>query len=559
MTATKRQYHLYHGKKYRVITGKRGGTYIKVDGKVIYIRQKQRGGGVSKNTQISVYANFSKKNTIYQASPCFPEFGELNNIKDSVPKTITYEEILKSLLEMQTETKLQYIEDESNGDKISFKSGVYEIGTNTFTNRVCKLKEVDGQISEDTAKPIIASWNINKTETNIQRKEKEIDYNKIHVLVVGDIHGDIIALYNTFAMWRKMQYIDNNDILQPNVYVISLGDLVDYGTYSVNVLFAMIKLRSLNPGRVMILTGNHEGSFGTTNEEISGRSKFNDQYCGWRPGTCKISFPKMQPRLQNIGPSMIYLYIDNDACPICLMHGMYPIYNIEKVNKENPKVNKCFVYPYKKLFDLSNESIIVSSEDYEVIWNKMTVEKRKLFADLIQWNDLASSDTKDTLTGRGGCLVEVGKTLLFYIMKEQKIKAFIRGHQDFCSPIQGTYVDNGALKCSKKIFTGANCNRAISNNIIDNFNNNSLECYIKLPDTIIDEPKSLDEMENRIFTISMAREKLQGYLNEELKKNPMPIKFEDAEKRKVQLRRDEQYRTYPPKGSYILIMQNDVV
>ncbi len=74
-----------------------------------------------------------------------------------------------------------------------------------------------------------------------------------NLVVVGDIHGDFITLE------RIMERIDFQDFLknESNI-IIFLGDYIDRGKYSLEVLLFLCKLKNFYPNNVFLLRGNHE-------------------------------------------------------------------------------------------------------------------------------------------------------------------------------------------------------------------------------------------------------------------------------------------------------------
>lgn len=80
-----------------------------------------------------------------------------------------------------------------------------------------------------------------------------------HLVVFGDIHGSLHLFLR--AIWREVVKGFLNEqliITDPNGYIILLGDLIDRGHYSIEVLYLAMLLKIHNPDRVFILRGNHE-------------------------------------------------------------------------------------------------------------------------------------------------------------------------------------------------------------------------------------------------------------------------------------------------------------
>lgn len=82
------------------------------------------------------------------------------------------------------------------------------------------------------------------------------------IAVIGDIHGAIHSLLRNLLRLVALGYLNNdfsiNTIDHPNFYMVFLGDLIDRGPYSVDVLYTAFRLKMANPSRVFILGGNHE-------------------------------------------------------------------------------------------------------------------------------------------------------------------------------------------------------------------------------------------------------------------------------------------------------------
>lgn len=93
--------------------------------------------------------------------------------------------------------------------------------------------------------------------TNVReflKVEPNVVYLEGRFVIVGDLHGQLCdldrILYNTFA--------------QENTKYVFLGDYVDRGAYSLEVISLLFTLKVLFPNRILLLRGNHECRYLTT-------------------------------------------------------------------------------------------------------------------------------------------------------------------------------------------------------------------------------------------------------------------------------------------------------
>jgi hypothetical protein len=239
------------------------------------------------------------------------------------------------------------------------------------------------------------------------------------VLIIGDIHGDINALESVLNRWieKALLFRDTSSsetnpkyILSNNVFVISTGDLIDYGSKSLNVLCAMLRLRNDNKDKVMLLCGNHE-----TSDTISGKNEFSKELSIFDELDNFVKITEIiNKNISNIGPDMLALHFGDEIEGTYFMHGMYPFAEI------NDK--------YYDYYDTENTDTVTD------FLNVPAANKQKALSvsDLIQWNDLSgvskSFPSKRNIKG----VVNVGSDHLIIVMNKYKIKGIIRGHQDNC-------------------------------------------------------------------------------------------------------------------------------
>lgn len=101
------------------------------------------------------------------------------------------------------------------------------------------------------------------------------------VYLIGDIHSSLASLLNILADLRDRENaFVSNFALAANHYIVFLGDLVDRGPYSTEVLFLALMLVVANPERVFLINGNHEDceTFSKYGFDRELRAQFGEQW-----------------------------------------------------------------------------------------------------------------------------------------------------------------------------------------------------------------------------------------------------------------------------------------
>ena len=75
------------------------------------------------------------------------------------------------------------------------------------------------------------------------------------LVVIGDIHGDLDSLVTILRLSSFLERVEGGEDLR----LLFLGDYVDRGELSPEVLYLVCSLKLAYPGRVIMLRGNHEG------------------------------------------------------------------------------------------------------------------------------------------------------------------------------------------------------------------------------------------------------------------------------------------------------------
>lgn len=78
------------------------------------------------------------------------------------------------------------------------------------------------------------------------------------VFLQGDLHGDIHSLLGVLNRLNELQQLDGFNLIDPDLHMVFLGDYTDRGSYGIEVIYTLLRLRMANPDRFHLIRGNHE-------------------------------------------------------------------------------------------------------------------------------------------------------------------------------------------------------------------------------------------------------------------------------------------------------------
>ncbi len=78
------------------------------------------------------------------------------------------------------------------------------------------------------------------------------------VFLQGDLHGDIHSLLGVLNRLNELQLLDGFNLVDPDLHMVFLGDYTDRGSYGIEVIYTLLRLRMANPDRFHLIRGNHE-------------------------------------------------------------------------------------------------------------------------------------------------------------------------------------------------------------------------------------------------------------------------------------------------------------
>lgn len=99
------------------------------------------------------------------------------------------------------------------------------------------------------------------------------------VCIIGDIHSSLHSFLDILFK-IKDDYFENSDDLKlkPNRYIIFLGDIVDRGPYSLELLLLIFGLKNKHFDQVFIINGNHEEFPQYSTNELYNRYGLQEEY-----------------------------------------------------------------------------------------------------------------------------------------------------------------------------------------------------------------------------------------------------------------------------------------
>lgn len=259
---------------------------------------------------------------------------------------------------------------------------------------------------------------LNETNFFIQKLRLPSDSK---IAVVGDLHGGFQDLMVFIKSIHKLGFFDDNYNLKENHYIFSLGDMVDRGPSSLQVVFFLLLLKTENPEHVFIVNGNHEGymtyqhygqdwlgtvaNLGNIDNTVYENATFKPFW--YLPRAIFVQFEGMNKWIQ-------------------FCHGGLDGYNGYSNNNNR-----------KGLHDNSEIKKFLISSDLIKTFNQETYQK-----DGLRWSDfgikrnIEQYDWRPSTRGRNHNLYEPGVGNLYGIsstddlLQKNNLECIIRGHQD---------------------------------------------------------------------------------------------------------------------------------
>lgn len=218
------------------------------------------------------------------------------------------------------------------------------------------------------------------------------------VILIGDLHGSFHAFFRILCRLHRYDILNLEDFkLKKNFKIVFLGDILDRGSYTLDIVYLILKLINANNTdtelNIIYNRGNHEtfSMFDRDGSNDEFGKKFNESTEEYN------KFLTNYIKLLNILPSAVLLSVNGNNIWCC--HGGFPrIYlNIE--------------------FDISQKIILI---------------RDKLLSDDIKWSDFYPilNINDHVRSQRGKDIVQYTTRGTTKFLQKNNIKFIIRGHQD---------------------------------------------------------------------------------------------------------------------------------
>jgi hypothetical protein len=304
-----------------------------------------------------------------------------------------------------------------------------EIFNNNYKNS--NIAKLNNKLIND-AKQILSDYLTNKSSNLIYPNiNSEIIYrlnedNNSKIIVIGDNHGGLHSFFRIIIRFIILGIIDKNFKLKNNYKIIFLGDIIDRGNFSSELIYIILKLIIINNNKdelkVIFIRGNHEDPliYARNGFEKEIRHKYRN---------------KSDEILLNINkffsycPSAVILSHKNINYWLC--HGGFEI--------SRDTYNKSYIVNTLSI-PLENE-LISYNEKYDISqirWNDFTPTKTHISYDRL--DPLSQTNMKkynfnidsfiNTLPSNNNLIYNIGKNELFSFLNNSNIDFIIRGHTD---------------------------------------------------------------------------------------------------------------------------------
>jgi len=250
------------------------------------------------------------------------------------------------------------------------------------------------------------------------------------VLLQGDLHGDIHSLMAVLGRLQERGLLSGFQITDPTFYMAFLGDYTDRGLYGVEVIYTLLRLQVANPGRVLLIRGNHEdvslvARYGFLAE---GQAKYGAEF-----DAAKVV------RFHDFLPAAVYLGTGQEVVQLC--HG-----GMEPGFDPRPLLGSERTNAFQRIVELRQQAYLAGKPAWATADPAAGAEAARWFRDFqpqspispsvigFMWNDFTVFSGETAFANNPERASIYGKAAVTHILHSQSaptatVRAVIRAHQ----------------------------------------------------------------------------------------------------------------------------------
>jgi hypothetical protein len=246
----------------------------------------------------------------------------------------------------------------------------------------------------------------------------------------GDLHGDIHSLLAVLGRLQERGLLKGFQITDPRFYMAFLGDYTDRGVYGVEVIYTLLRLQLGNPGRVLLIRGNHE--------DVSLVSRYGFLAEGQAKYGADFDAAKVV-RFHDFLPAAVYLGTGNDVVQLC--HG-----GVEPGFDPRPLLQSDRTNAFQRIVELKQQAYLASHPAWARSDAAAGAEASKWFRDFraqsptspsvigFMWNDFTVFSGETAFANNPERASIYGKAAVTHILQTQsatttRVHGVIRAHQ----------------------------------------------------------------------------------------------------------------------------------
>lgn len=270
------------------------------------------------------------------------------------------------------------------------------------------------------------------------------------ISMIGDIHGNDLRLDLTLKALQETNVLDIQFKVNPNSYIVFIGDYADRGKNSLKVLELVMTLKIENPGNVFVIRGNHEDLI-TSEGRLREYASKDSLYFDYMSNPCNKkqlnrfyeSLPvavyigqKSENKRQYVQFSHGFAHVFTDPAPLLssdLAHDHLWVYETKKYSDRIEKIivavklEEWFAKFEERPLSKADKKIILMLSHMDELVKNLRSNGGIRFSD-IYWLDLDKQYGYQG--GRYNISSKGAKAYLDIISTEKaKVKRCVRGHQ----------------------------------------------------------------------------------------------------------------------------------